>query len=71
MPGFYDLWEYETNNRIGTFDAEADALAFAGQLLALNGTAYAERLSLGYEDDGRGAVIAEGQGLLDLVTRSF
>jgi len=67
----YDVWDYESRNQLGSFASKAEALALVRELLAANPPGYAELLSLGYEDDeGEGAVIAEGQALAQLVAES-
>ena len=43
----YQLWDIDTGNLIGEFDAETDALVAVRDAFALHGRAYAEGLALG------------------------
>ena len=63
MDAWYELWDVDTGNLVGTFASEADALAEVRGLLAVNGTSYADDLSLGRRLGGGGELIAEGAEL--------
>lgn len=62
---FYELMDVESGNLLGTYDTEIEALAAVRQAVQANGTAYVGALALGCsDDDGGGALIAEGTDLL-------
>ena len=66
MSGTFDLWDIESGNMIGTWEDEAEALAFVRNLLVANGLAYANSLDLGWMNpDGRSRSIATGAALVD------
>ena len=46
MQKFYEVWDFETRNQIGTFESEADALALFDRLFELNGEAGVGELGL-------------------------
>jgi hypothetical protein len=61
----YDLWDVETGNYFGRFEREEDALAVVRTLVSHYGNGYADRLSLGAEDDdGSWTEPIEGAALL-------
>ena len=65
MDGTFDLWDIESGNMIGTFESESEALAIVRDLVAANGTGYAEALDLGWIDSsGHSRSIATGSALL-------
>lgn len=66
MAVWYELWDVDTGNIVGTYTSEADALAEVRGLLAVNGASYADDLSLGRKHDDRGELIAEGFELAQL-----
>lgn len=68
MEAYYDLWDVDTGNSLGTYDTEAEALRIARLLIEAYGTDYAEMLDLGYSDEqGEGRSIASGAMLLDRI----
>ncbi len=67
---FYDLWDIETNNAVGRFDSEAEALDVVRTLLDAFGDAYADELQLGGEDGfGRSFLPLGGAALVALARR--
>jgi hypothetical protein len=66
MATWYELWDVDTGNIVGTYASEAEALAEVRDLLALNGAAYAADLSLGRKGDEGGELLAEGFELAQL-----
>lgn len=66
MTAWYELWDVDTGNIVGTFTSEAEALAEVRGLLAVNGASYAADLSLGRKQDSGGELIAEGDDLARL-----
>lgn len=69
---YYELWDFETRNRIGTYQSKDEALALVRDLLATNFPRYPDALALlGYEVDYADAeVVAEGRDLADLARRA-
>jgi hypothetical protein len=62
---FYGLIVVESGNLVGTYGAEAEALAVVRRGAHLNGAAFVNTLALGYGDeDGEGAQLAAGPDLL-------
>lgn len=67
----YDLWDVESGNIVNTFETEREALSVVRTLLDLNGPAYVQALSLGYEDDdGSMRIVAEGDHLASMLAES-
>jgi len=67
IPTHFELWDIETNNLVGTYDTEADALAIVRNSIRTYGLPSIEHLALGYEDRrGRTTCVAHGQQLADL-----
>ena len=62
---FYELWDLESGNIVGDFDSEADALQVVRELLEVNDPDFVDALSLGRNDDGAFAVVAEGAALAE------
>lgn len=68
----YGLWDTETNNLIGDFDNERDALALVLRAIERNGPRDAETLALDVEDEhGEGRLIASGKELAERARRAF
>lgn len=66
MTTFYDLWDVESGNSLGTYGTEGEALAVVRILIDAYGPAYAEALDLGWLDNqGNGESIATGTALLE------
>ncbi len=64
MARYFELWDVDAGNLIGTYESEERALVVVRQALSANGADYAGALALGWEDDdGRSAVIAKGAQL--------
>lgn len=64
MNGFYELWDVDTGNIIGTFETEADALGIVHDLIQCNDADYADDLVLGYRDrQGEWRSVATGAAL--------
>lgn len=66
---YYELWDIESRNLLGTSDSNSEILSTVRDLIALNGQAVAEGLMLGWgdtEDPSRGGEIASGAGLAEL-----
>ena len=60
----YDLWDTSSGNIINTYETEAQALAMVRDLVEVNGVAFADVLSLGFEgEDGSVGIVAEGRDL--------
>jgi hypothetical protein len=60
----YELMDVESANLIGTYDSESAALAVVRAAIQAHGRACVASLALGCEDDdGNGALIAEGTDL--------
>ena len=66
MTAWYELWDVDAGNIVGTYTSEAEALAEVRGLLAVNGASYADDLSLGRRHDAGGELIAEGHALARL-----
>ncbi len=67
---YYDLWDIETNNAVGRFGSETEALDVVRTLLEAFGDAYADELQLGGEDGfGRSLVPVGGAALVALARR--
>ncbi|MSQ27091.1 MAG: hypothetical protein EXR51_03000 [Dehalococcoidia bacterium] len=65
---FYELWDLQSRNLIGTYSTEAEALAVVSSVVALSGGPYAEDLALGWADDQDetpGGQIATGAALIE------
>jgi hypothetical protein len=67
MTAWYELWDVDTGNIVGSFESEAEALEEVRGLLAVNGSSYAHDLSLGRRHETGGELIAEG---LELARRA-
>ena len=64
----YEIWDTETNNLLGTYEAEDAALEVLSRALREHGAGYVETLLLGYENKrGRSRLIATGSSLVDRV----
>ncbi|HZO30199.1 MAG TPA: hypothetical protein VFH48_29855 [Chloroflexota bacterium] len=63
MAVWYELWDVDTGNIVGTYTSESEALDEVRELLAVNGASYADDLSLGRKHDDGGELIAEGYEL--------
>ncbi len=46
MRPIYEVWDFESRNRIGAFDSQAEALALFEKLFALNGESGVRELGL-------------------------
>ncbi len=66
MATYYDLWDVESGNCIGTFDTQDEALAIVAVLLDANGNDYADDLDLGYTHGDQFQPIATGAPLVAL-----
>lgn len=67
MRVIYDLWDLETANLIAEFATEDEALAAVRELIELNGSSYADALSLGYANEtGEGGNVASDRALVTL-----
>jgi hypothetical protein len=66
MVAWYELWDVDTGNIVGTFASEAEALAEVRGLLAVNGSGYAGDLSLARKHAEGGELIAEGDDLAQI-----
>ena len=66
MTVWYELWDVDAGNIVGTFTSQAEALAEVLGLLAVNGASYAADLSLGRRSPDGGELIAEGSALAQL-----
>jgi hypothetical protein len=71
MVAWYELWDVDTGNIVGSFASEADALAEVRGLVALNGPGYVADLSLARKHPDGGELIAEGDELARLADRAF
>ncbi len=70
MATFFELWDVESGNLIGTYETEERALRVVRQALDANGEDYAQALALGSEDDdGDSEVIAKGAQLAARASR--
>lgn len=68
----YGLWDTETNDLIGDFDNERDALALVLRAIERNGPHDTDTLALDVEDEhGEGHLIASGQELAERARRAF
>ncbi len=68
MEPYYDLWDVDTGNSLGTYETEAEALAVVRVLVDAYGLDYANDLDLGYSDEhGEVRSLATGSALLDRV----
>jgi hypothetical protein len=66
----YELWDTESRNVIGEFDAEAEALAAVLEAVNANGDASAALFTLiAVHDDGTSKGIAGGAQLVELARR--
>ena len=63
MNAWYELWDVDAGNMIGTFASEAEALAEVCDLLTVNGRSYASDLALARRRSDGGEPIAEGDEL--------
>ncbi len=71
-PMIYGLWDTETNNLVGDFDNQRDALAVVLRAIERNGPHDTDTLALDVEDvHGEGHLIASGQELAELARREF
>jgi hypothetical protein len=62
---FYEIWDQRSGNLLGSYGTEWEALAFVRDLAAASAPVDSLALVWGDEDDEeRGSLIAEGQGLL-------
>lgn len=62
----YELWEMRSGNLVGSWPAEAEALAVVREALARHGAELVASLSLLSEDaQGDTAVVAEGAALVE------
>jgi hypothetical protein len=69
MNAWFELWDSESSNLVGSYRTDADALAIVRRALATHGAVAVSGLVL-VQDDGTGAdprVIAAGSELVDLV----
>jgi hypothetical protein len=66
MAVWYELWDVDSGNIVGTYTSEAEALAEVRGLLAINGPAYTIDLSLGRRQEDGGELVAEGAELAQL-----
>jgi hypothetical protein len=66
MDAWFELWDVDTGNIVGTFASKAEALAEVRGLLEVNGAGYADDLSLGYRHTSGGELVAEGSELVRL-----
>ncbi len=49
----YEVWDRETFNRVGTFPTEAEARAFLGDVLRVNGPSVASEMAIvAYPENG-------------------
>lgn len=63
----YTLWDTDSGNLLGTYDAKQDALDVIRTAIGAYGPSYVDGLVLGTEDDdGRPKAIAEGSDLAKL-----
>lgn len=68
----YAVWELRTNNLVGDFDNEHDALALVLDGMASNGEDVADYLYLNVQDEaGNIEPIAHGQELAERARREF
>lgn len=62
----YELWEMRSGNLVGSWPAEAEALAVVREALARHGPEFVASLSLLSEDtQGDTTVVAEGAALVE------
>ncbi len=63
----YELWDTETNNIVGVYESEPDALAVVRRAIAIHGVRYADELALLREDThGNVETLAVGVALAEL-----
>jgi hypothetical protein len=63
----YELWDTETNNIVGAYESESDALAVVRRAMSTHGVGYADELALLREDiHGNVETIAIGVALAEL-----
>jgi redox-sensitive bicupin YhaK (pirin superfamily) len=61
---YYELWDLRSGNIINTYDSEAEALTVVRGLVELNGSDYADVLSLSVsDDDDNVTLVAKGTAL--------
>jgi hypothetical protein len=64
MTAYFDLWDTDSGNCLGSFATQDEALAIVAALLDANGDRYADDLDLGHVDEeDRFRRIATGSAL--------
>jgi hypothetical protein len=63
MREWYELWDVDSGNIVGTFETERDALTEVRGLLEVNGPEYAVDLALALRREDGGEPIADGTAL--------
>ena len=64
---YYELWDFESGNIIGSFDTQNEALRIVREVLDTYGIEEAMHFGLGAEDyNGESRAIAHGAELVDL-----
>ena len=70
MDEWYELWDIDTGNMVGSFATEAEALMEVRGLLDVNGAGYVDDLALARRREDGGDPIAQGSALARLVRTS-
>ena len=71
MAAYFDLWDTDSGNCLGTFATQDEALAIVAALLDANGDQFADDLDLGHVDEeDRFRRIATGSALAAMARES-